>query len=154
MRLIHFLCFIAACVTISAMVQVGYEKYLLHSLERAETGHLCSRMFRKGYFSGVDLKYMNYGWMFMNKTHIEGIENDLLQEYNDYFYQVPDKDIFYQNALPKMKVIIADIKENGARDIFHDIMQVVRDNVNVTPWLEKSKHRKQVWDTYWKNRNQ
>lgn len=148
----YVLSFFAVCVTIFAIAKTGHERYQLYCFKRAKNGHLCRRLRKKSYFGALDIRYINYGWFVTNYTHLNGIESDLLKEYCDYFYQVPDNDIFFQRVAPKMKSIVKDIKENGKRDILHDVMQILRDDVNTKPWLEKKKHRKQIWDTYWKKK--
>ncbi len=148
MDFIHTLCFLAICVTILAMVRFGYTQYYLKRYELQQKGHLCSRLRRMGSISMLDVKYMNYGLVISQDTHRSGTAYEMMEEYDKYFYEVPDSDIDFDTLLPKIKTLIQDLKENGERDILFDFMNILRNNVNLMPWLQKNKKRQRLWNLF------
>ena len=141
---------VAIVATLMVSIRWGYEQYYLHTYKRAKAGHLCSRLARMGYISILDRKFLNYGWFVSQYLHTYGTESAIIKEYINNFYEVPDRDIKFDRVVPQIKSLIQDLKENGERDILHDIMSILKTNVNLNSWLQNKK-RAQLWNNYWNN---
>ena len=101
---------------------VRYIKVVLyHKLrKKQQLGHLCKRMYDQNYITSLDTQFLNRGWHI--SIHVtEKFENDyMLKLYKEYFYLVKDRDIDFEAITPKIKQLVADLRENGDRDILRD----------------------------------
>lgn len=150
MKVIPGLYVVAIVATMMVSIRWGHEQYYVHTYKRAKAGHLCSRLARMGHISILDRKFLNYGWFVSQYLHTYGTASDIIEEYINNFYEVPDRDIKFDRVVPQIKSLIQDLKENGERDILHDIMSILKTNVNLNSWLQNKK-RAQLWNNYWNN---
>jgi len=142
------------CIFIFALIlsivsisrHVGEERY--HKLfQKRSDGHLCKRLYNKNYLTALDRKFLNRGWYItQNMTRAN---DTIVGMYNKDFHLIEDCDIDFESITPKVKQIVADLRENGDRCILRDYMEIIRDHVDTSKWLKDDEHRKYVWDSYW-----
>ena len=140
---VFIVAFILSIVSISRHLKEEREHKLF---EKQRDGHLCKRMYNKNYITALDRKFLNRGWYITQ--NLTRANDTIVGMYNRDFHLIEDRDIDFESIVPKIKQIVADIRENGARCILREYMEIVREHVDTSKWL-KDKHRKYAWDSYW-----
>ena len=135
--------FILSIVSISRHLKEERKQKLF---KKRKDGHLCKRMYNKNYLTALDRKFLNRGWYITQ--NLTRANDTIVGMYNRDFHLIEDRDIDFESIVPKIKQIVADIRENGDRCILREYMEIVRDHVDTSKWL-KDEHRKYVWDYYW-----
>ena len=114
--------------------------------EKQKDGHLCKRMYNKNYITQLDRKTLNRGWYITQ--NLTRANDTIVGLYNTEFYLIPDRCFDFEAIQPKIKQVVADLRENGDRCILRDYLEIIRDHVDLTEWLQAD-HRKYIWESYW-----
>lgn len=136
-------------VTLVAMSRAVIEARSVAQERRKREGRICQRLFHRHMISALDKKLIAQGWYRHHNTYTRGLEKEIMVDYYNTFYQVPDKSIDYATLGPMMKGLAKGLRSDPTLNLFMDFMITLRKCVHDDHYFNAPK-RKKLWHAYWK----